>query len=122
MNPEKVVRDFCSAVVRRDIGELVAFFTPDAVYHNIPIAPVVGREAIEATLGQFVTPATMVEFDVKAIAVTGNKVLTERIDRFEMGGKRIELPVMGTFEVTPDGKLSAWRDYFDMNMFTSQLG
>ncbi|GAG30765.1 unnamed protein product, partial [marine sediment metagenome] len=41
MNPEQIVRDFCNAVPRRDVKALVAFFTPDAVYHNIPIAPVV---------------------------------------------------------------------------------
>ena len=33
--------------------------------------------------------------------------------RFEVGGKKIELPVMGVFEIT-DGKIAAWRDYFDM--------
>ena len=30
------------------------------------------------------------------------------------------LPVMGAFEVS-DGKINAWRDYFDMNQFTSQM-
>jgi limonene-1,2-epoxide hydrolase len=29
--------------------------------------------------------------------------------------------VMGTFEVS-DGKINTWRDYFDMNQFTSQMG
>jgi limonene-1,2-epoxide hydrolase len=29
---------------------------------------------------------------------------------------------MGTFEVSEDGKLSAWRDYFDMAQLTEQLG
>jgi limonene-1,2-epoxide hydrolase len=36
-------------------------------------------------------------------------------------GKKVELPVMGSFEVTPEGKISAWRDYFDMNQFTQQV-
>lgn len=122
MSPEKVVRDFCAAWTRRDLKELVGFFTADAIYHNIPLAPVTGREAIEATLAQFITPATLVEVEMTALAVSGDKVLTERVDRFEIGSKRIELPVMGAFEVTADGKIRAWRDYFDMNMFTSQMG
>jgi len=54
--------------------------------------------------------------------VTGNTVLTERIDRFTIGGKRVELPVMGAFEVASDGKICAWRDYFDMQQFMKQLG
>jgi len=28
---------------------------------------------------------------------------------------------MGTFEVS-DGKINAWRDYFDMNQFISRMG
>ncbi len=91
-SPEDVVRAFCAAVARRDVKELGACFTDDAVYHNIPVAPVQGREAIEATLTQFIGPATMVEFELRALAVCGDTVLTERVDRFDLGGKRIESP------------------------------
>jgi limonene-1,2-epoxide hydrolase len=28
---------------------------------------------------------------------------------------------MGTFEIDADGKIAAWRDYFDMGMLQSQL-
>ena len=122
MDPETVVRNFCAAFGRLDISELVGFFTPDAVYHNIPIAPVQGRDAIESTLRQFVDPEGEAEFEVRALACSGNCVLTERVDRFVLRGVKVELPVMGSFEVTPEGKISAWRDYFDMNQFTQQLG
>ncbi len=120
MNPEQIVRDFCNAVPRRDVKALVAFFTPDAVYHNIPIAPVVGHEAIEAVLRQFLDPSSEAEFEIIALAAVDGRVLTERIDRFVLNGKKIELPVMGAFEVTAEGKISAWRDYFDMASFTKQ--
>ena len=61
-----------------------------------------------------------IEFRVKRIATDGDAVLTERTDVFVTKDKSIELPVMGSFELE-DGKISAWRDYFDMNQFTSQL-
>src|SRR4051812_12950150 len=118
---EKVVRDFCTAVRRSRSAELAARFTEDAVYHNIPVEPVQGRTAIEATLAQFVDISTDVEFEIIALAVSGDQVLTERIDRFTINGKRVELPVMGTFEVSGD-KISAWRDYFDMQQFLKQMG
>ncbi|HZR83004.1 MAG TPA: limonene-1,2-epoxide hydrolase family protein [Candidatus Binatia bacterium] len=121
MSPEEVVRTFCKAVERCDVKELAGFFTDDAVYHNIPLAPVRGRAEIESTLAQFLSPGARCEFEIKGLAATGNVVLTERVDRFEMGGKKIALPVMGAFEVTPAGKISAWRDYFDMQQFTSQM-
>ena len=47
--------------------------------------------------------------------------LTERVDVFTLPGKSFELQVMGTFEVS-GGKINAWRDYFDMNQFTSRMG
>lgn len=122
MNAQEIVRSFCEAVPRRDPKELAGFFSADAIYHNIPIAPVTGPEEIEKMLGQFLGPASEAEFEVLTLAVDGHRVLTERVDRFTIGDKRIELPVMGTFEVGSDGKITAWRDYFDMAQFTSQMG
>jgi limonene-1,2-epoxide hydrolase len=122
MTPESVVREFCRAVAARDVAALLDFFTADAVYHNIPLAPLTGREAIASTLEQFITPATRVEFELLGIATQESTVFTERVDRFEINGKAIALPVMGAFEITTDGKIRAWRDYFDMQQFTSQLG
>ena len=47
-------------------------------------------------------------------------VLNERSDRFQIGNHTITLRVMGIFELA-DGKITAWRDYFDMNQYMSQL-
>lgn len=119
--PEEIVLQFCQAVTRANVQELAGFFTDDAVYHNIPLAPVTGRAAIEATLAQFLQPGAAAEFEIRSIATRGASVLTERVDRFVLNGKPVELPVMGTFEVAPDGKISAWRDYFDMAQLMNQV-
>ena len=119
---EDVVRQFCHAISRRKIEELLGFFADDAVYHNMPIDPVRGKAAIEATLRQFIDPDGEAQFEIKHLMAAGPIVLTERVDRFLLRGRRIELPVMGAFEVGPDGKIRAWRDYFDMAQFTKQLG
>ena len=116
---EGVVRDFCAAWSRRDVDELLEFFTDDAVYHNIPIDPVQGKDGIRAMLQLFVPPSEEISFEILHIASNGDVVLTERIDRFRMGGKDVVLPVSGTFEIR-DGKIAAWRDYFDMGAWTRQ--
>jgi limonene-1,2-epoxide hydrolase len=121
MDAEKIVLDFCNAIRARDVDQLVAFFSDEAVYHNIPVAPVVGPEAIGKVLSGYLGGASDAEFEVVAIASRGSVVLTERVDRFTIGGKRIVLPVMGIFEIGDDGRIRAWRDYFDMNQFTSQM-
>ena len=50
----------------------------------------------------------------------GDIVLTVRVDVFELPNGKVELPVMGTFEVKA-GKIAAWRDYFDMKQFMDQM-
>jgi limonene-1,2-epoxide hydrolase len=118
---EETIRQFCAAFGRRDVDELCAFFTPDAVYHNIPMAPAKGLDAIRGTLEMFVPVSPYVEFELLNVASDGPVVFTERIDRMEFGGKPVELPVTGVFEVE-DGRIKAWRDYFDMQMFFGSEG
>ena len=101
--------------------ELCAFFTPDAVYHNIPMAPAEGIDAIRGSLEMFVPVSPYVEFELVNLASNGTVVFTERIDRMEFGGKAVELPVTGVFEVEA-GRIKAWRDYFDMQMFFGSQG
>ena len=113
---EEVIRQFCAAFARRDVDELCDFFTPDAVYHNIPMAPAEGIDAVRTTLEMFVPTSPYVEFELLHMASDGAVVFTERVDRMEFGGKPVELPVTGVFEVE-SGRIRAWRDYFDMQMF-----
>jgi limonene-1,2-epoxide hydrolase len=120
--PIDLVREFCAAFGDggSDLDHIVGFFAHDAVYHNIPVDPVVGPDAIRTTLASFTTGLESIEFRIEAIAADGGTVLTERVDIFRYPGKEVSLPVMGSFEVV-DGKIAAWRDYFDMNQFMSQL-
>lgn len=114
-----VVREFCEAWSRRDVDELLGYFTEDAVYHNIPLQPAEGRGAIRSILELFVPPSQEISFEILRIAADGQVVHTERVDRFVMGDKRVDLPVAGVFEVR-DGKIAAWRDYFDLQTWMTQ--
>jgi limonene-1,2-epoxide hydrolase len=125
-SPIEVVRRFCAAWSDNvGAGELAAFFTDDAVYHNIPLEPVIGRKAIADTITSFIRPGApgieAIDFRVINIAANGPVVMTERVDVFKLPDRSFELPVMGTFEVS-GGKINAWRDYFDMKQFTSRMG
>ena len=118
---EKVVTSFCNAWPRKNIEELLGFFTDDATYHNIPLEAVRGKEAIRGVINTFLPMAKSIEFKVLHSAGTGNVVFNERVDIFDLGGgKSIKLPVAGVFEVS-GSKISAWRDYFDMQMYTKQM-
>lgn len=119
MSPQETVEAFIACWNTLDMQGAFALMHPDIVYHNIPMAPARGHGEVRAALAQF-PPIEAAEWITHAIAATGNTVLTERSDRFLIGGKWIDLPVMGAFEVK-DGLITAWRDYFDLNMFTNQL-
>jgi limonene-1,2-epoxide hydrolase len=123
VEPIDVVTRFCAAWEHVDLDEILSFLADDAVYHNIPLDPVTGKDAIRTTIAGFTAGVERIEFDVLNIAVTsaGNVVLTERVDRFVTPDRTISLPVMGTFDLAADGTITAWRDYFDLNQFMSQL-
>jgi limonene-1,2-epoxide hydrolase len=116
----ETVEKMIEAFNRNDLERILACFTPDCVYHNMPMAPVKGIDAIRNVLKGFLGMATAVKWTTHQIAQTGNVVLTERTDGFLIGGRWIELPVMGAFEVE-NGKIRAWRDYFDLSTWTKQL-
>lgn len=119
-SPEQIVREFLAAWPRKKIDELVGYFTDDAVYHNVPVAPIVGKQAIREVFEGFLGA-----FDIELIVVNaganGNTVFTERIDRFWLNGKTFDLPVNGVFELR-DGKIAAFRDYFDLASFEKPSG
>jgi limonene-1,2-epoxide hydrolase len=118
---ERVVRDLCAAFEKHDAEALRRFFTDDVVYHNIPMDPAVGIDATIEFITGFFGMFEGVSFETLHLAVQGDDVvLTERVDTFHVGPKAASLPVMGVFEIR-DGKISAWRDYFDMAQITAML-
>ena len=117
---ERVVRAMCDAFAKHDAEALRPFFTDDVVYHNIPMDPAVGIEDTIAFISGFFAMCESLTIETLHLAVTGNVVLTERVDTITAGGRVGALPVMGTFEVR-DGRICAWRDYFDMTQITTML-
>jgi len=120
MQAKATVDRLMTAFDRRDIEGIAGCFAADAVYHNIPMEPVRGKDAIKASLAPFVGMASEVQFEVLRSVTEGNIVMNERIDRFNIGGKWLTIAVMGVFEVGPNG-ITAWRDYFDLAQFQSQM-
>ncbi|MGH0029365.1 MAG: limonene-1,2-epoxide hydrolase family protein [Myxococcota bacterium] len=123
MDADEVVRDFCAAWDRADLDAIMGAFTEDAVYHNIPMAPCKGKEEIRRFIGgMFAGMVKSVHFEILKQLVDGRTVMNERVDTLVMGDREVALPVCGVFELTADGKISAWRDYFDAAQFAGQGG
>jgi limonene-1,2-epoxide hydrolase len=115
-----VVNQFIAALERRDVDAALALVAEDIVYDNAPMGAVEGVGAVRAALGPFISGAAEVEWLVFRQAEWGGLVMNERLDRFKVADKWVEIPVAGLFEVIA-GKIQLWRDYFDLPTFTNQL-
>ncbi|MHB1787052.1 MAG: limonene-1,2-epoxide hydrolase family protein [Acidimicrobiales bacterium] len=116
---EEFIATFIAAWPEGDATKLGSFFSEDAIYHNMPLEPIRGRGAVLAALAAFMGMGGQVGVDITHLVADGAIVMTERVDHFIGTETTISLPVMGIFEVH-DGAITAWRDYFDLNQFTSQ--
>lgn len=120
-DPGKVVAAFIAAVAAKDLDMALGLVTEDVSYENVPIDPIVGKNAMRATLDTFLKSAKQVEWYMLRQVVSGNVVINERLDRFQIGDGWLELPIAGFFEVTDEGLISVWRDYFDMSTYARQF-
>ena len=121
MSNSDVVLELIEGFNQIDMDRIVACFAQDAIYHNIPMEPQQGTAQIRAGLEPFLAGASRVQWDVLSIAENDRgHVLTERLDKFEIAGRWIEVAVMGIFEVQ-GGRIQAWRDYFDLAQFQQQM-
>lgn len=120
MSNESIVREFLEAWSRLDPKELAGYFAEDGVYHNMPMAPVQGRENVEKLIAGFSASWTQTCWEIRHLLGRGDVVIAERVDRTKIGDKSVELPCAGVFELQ-DGKIKSWRDYFDLATYTRAL-
>ena len=111
---ERIVTTFCQALLGADMAKVVTYLSADVVYHNIPWAPVTGHAGVRQVLDPFIhgENCAIVHMDIKHTTSSGKVVMNERVETWVKGDVKLELPVVGVFELT-DGKISRWRDYFD---------
>lgn len=116
---QAIVEKFIDAWNRMDFDAIIEALHRKVLYHNIPMAPLEGREAVREYLRN-AWRFEAVNWQTINIASEGDTVLTERVDNFVINGTRVSLPVMGVFEIADD-KIVAWRDYFDLASYRAQL-
>jgi len=83
-DPETIIREFLASWPERSVDRFLDFFTDDAIYHNMPLEPVSGKNGIREVLNLFL-PADEIEAEIVHLAAHGNRVFTERVDRFRFG-------------------------------------
>ncbi|MGZ3376800.1 MAG: limonene-1,2-epoxide hydrolase family protein [Phenylobacterium sp.] len=119
-SPVDIVRRFMTDMERLDYDSALKLVSDACEYVNPAPFPVVhGPAGIRGILEPFFAPTLENEFKVLREALSGPTVFLERLDRHRLADKWVELPVTGVFEVH-DGKITFWRDYFDVATIMSQ--
>ncbi len=120
MTPIEIVNEFITRITALDYDGAFELVAEDVEYDNVPIGKVEGHDGIRSVLAQLDGLMDKMEWIVHREAATGNIVMNERTDRFGKGDKWVSIAVAGIFEVR-DGKITLWRDYFDMTAMTEAL-
>jgi len=120
-----VVRRLCENWPWLTREEFHALLAADCDYRNIPLAGDrhTGPDEAHDMLSRM-REHWDIRLDMVNLTAAGPVVLTERLEHFKhRKGERAdcELPVMGAFELR-DGKIVAWRDYFEMSHAKSLMG
>jgi limonene-1,2-epoxide hydrolase len=125
---EDVVLEFMAAwgdgtQEKPDIDKIVSMFAEDAVWQLwIPGGPTLrGRAAIEKDIHRQLVFATYMRCGLINMTSDDRTVSTERLDHFISNGTKIDHYLVAVFEVDEDGKIAAWREYFDSADINRQL-
>ncbi len=113
MDRKQLIEDWVAAFNRRDVDALAAFYTADAVNHQVAEEPVRGRDAIRAMFAAGFAAAEMVCIP-EQILEDGEWAVLEWRDPLGLRG-------CGFFHIR-DGRIVFQRGYWDKLTFLRQHG
>ena len=119
--PREVVAAFLDAFEAMNFDDALSYLADGVEYTNVPIGTVHGHAGVREVLEPFFAPIEENEFVIVRRADADKGVFLERLDRHRLAHGWRELPVNSVFEVR-DGKITAWRDYFDLATATKIHG
>jgi limonene-1,2-epoxide hydrolase len=118
---EATIRSFFDVWVERDPTRLTEFFADDGSWSEANRPAAVGHEEIGAIFEMQTSFGSEFSFEFRNLAVVGDTVFTERVDRFSLNDTPMTVHVAGVFEFGLDGRIRAWRDYYDWADLERQL-
>lgn len=115
-SPIERLRALMEVSKARDKPAFLAFFAPEIEYHyHVGTRPLIGVEWVDKFITRYWAQHSETEWVLTHWAENGNRVLTEgREDYVNADGVRVSHPYMGIIEFADDGRIVAWRDYFQM--------
>jgi limonene-1,2-epoxide hydrolase len=120
-SPESVVRKFFASWVDPKPDELGGFFHGAAVWVDGPQGERRGADAIKSELAAQLNAVGGVVVDVKTLLSDGGTVMVEQVSNSSIGGNPISAVVMAVFELDGDGRITQWREAYDLKSVIDQI-
>lgn len=113
----EIVNAVMQANVDQDDEKFLSYLTDDIEYHyHMGSRPLLGKEWVQKFLNKYREITADVKWQILRHAETENELFVEGYEEYldTRTNEIIAHPYMGIFEFR-DGKISGWRDYFEMN-------
>jgi limonene-1,2-epoxide hydrolase len=111
---------------RPNLDRVLALFAEDATYQiNVPARNrLVGRDAIVGELTRQAGDYEDCVCEILTVVSNDRFVVTERVDHVTMlhDGKRVSNPLLAIFEISDDGLIQNWREYWDALSLSLRMG
>jgi len=119
---KRIVAAMWSCLYRKDFDGVGAFIAPDGHYEDVP-APdrgAIGPANVVKRLRIGLEPVQRFEHVIHRVVAEGDHVIVEHTETWHFEtGEAVKNPFVTVHEVR-DGKITLWRDYWDMNNLMSQ--
>ncbi|BBY96941.1 limonene-1,2-epoxide hydrolase family protein [Mycolicibacterium fallax] len=115
-----VVDRFLAALRDTDLDTAASLIDDHIVYENVGFSRLRGSRRVLQVFAAMRRPALGFDVRVHRSAQDGPTVLNERTDLLRVGPVQLTFWVCGVFEVH-DGRITLWRDYFDVLDMTKAL-
>ena len=116
----EIIDTFLGAFAEGNFDGVMECCTDDVVWDNVPMKPIVGKPAVLAFLEKFARGMSNPRYERKNVLEREGLVMVEGVENYSKNGKTVRVPYMAAFEIR-DGKISQWRDYFDLATVERQL-
>jgi len=111
---ERTVNRLLAAYQRLDADGMLDCFTEDGAYHAMGMESAGGKDALRALWSEWTTKIlTAVSVEVIRQLADDTIVMHERMDRAEVGDRKVVTPVAAMFDIDANGLITDWREYFD---------
>lgn len=122
LDSKALANQFIHALETRNINSVSSFLDDHVIFEDVPLAEVHrGKAKVIEKVTEFFGKSSSYVWHKHRVVSENGTVFVERTSDIVFGEKKVTLPMVVILEFNEAGKLTLFKDYFDMNTLQSQL-